>query len=436
MKDSNDDQFILNQSAEINIGKSEGWAKKILSSFPAFKSRNYTLYFIGQLISMIGTWLQIVAEGWLIFQLSHSAFYVGLSAAAATIPSLFLSLIGGVIVDRFSKKKIILVTQIISMMLAFILGLLTVTNSIAVWHIIVLAFLLGVVQAVDIPARQAYMAELVDDRKSLSSAIALGSTMYNSARVIGPVIAGLLITSFGIGMAFIFNGLSYIAVIIALLFIKAKYTLPKIHPNPLNAIREGLHYALSHPTIKYLLLLSAVISIFGWSYSTLMPVIAHNTFKLDAAGLGYLYTATGLGALLATFIISAYSHKRSPYLFIVGGTISFAIGLILFSFTSSLYIAYLLLFIVGFSLVGMFTMISTTIQHAVADHMRGRVLSIYTLTFMGLSPLGSFEIGYVAEKFGSETAIRISALIVLLFGIYFYKNLHKVKKEQELYNLK
>lgn len=431
-----EDQYIQSESSEINIGEAPHWTDKILSSLPAFKSRNYTLYFIGQLISMIGTWLQIVAEGWLIFQLSHSAFYVGLSAAASTLPSLFLSLIGGVIVDRFEKKKVILVTQTSSMILAFTLGILTLLHIITVWHIIALAFLLGVVQAVDIPARQAYVSDLVDDKKLLSSAIALNSTIYNSARVIGPTIAGILITFFGLGMAFICNGISYIAVITALLFIKTKHTPPTIHPNPIRAIREGLRYAFSHPTIKSLLISSAVMSVFGWSYSTLMPVIASTIFHLDASGLGYLYAATGIGALLATMIISAYSHKINPYIFIVGGNILFAVGLILFSFTTNLYLAYVFLFIVGFSLVGMFAMVNTTIQHTVSDHMRGRVMSIYVLSFMGFSPIGNFEIGYVADRWGVEAAIRVGALIVLAFGIYFYTSLKKVKNTQLKWNEK
>ncbi len=431
---SDDEQYIVNQSSEISAGESEGWASKILSSLPAFKSRNYSLYFIGQLISMIGTWLQVVAEGWLIFQLSHSALYVGISAAASNLPSLFLSLIGGVIIDRFSKKKIIIITQAASMMLAFILGILTITHLVAVWHIILLALLLGIVQAVDIPARQAYMSELVDDKKLLASAIALNSTIYNSARIVGPTIAGLLIAFFGLGMAFISNGISYIAVIIALLFIKTKPVPPRIHMNPIKSILEGVHYSFSHPTIKSLLISTAFIPIFGWSYSTLMPVVANEIFHLNAAGLGYLYAAGGLGALLSTIIISLYSHKMSPYLFIVGGNILFAVALILFTFTNSVYMAYLYLFIIGFGIVGMFAMVNTTIQYAVTDHMRGRVMSVYVLFFIGFAPVGSFGIGYAADIWGSEMAIRVSAIISLLFGLYFYKTLSRVKKEQELYD--
>ena len=407
-----------------------------LSAFPAFQSANYSLYFAGQLISTIGSWLQIVAQGWLIFQLSHSAFYVGLSAAAATIPALFLSLIGGVIIDRFSKKKILLVTQIVAMVLAFILGILTITNSITVWQIIFLSLLSGIVLAVDVPTRQAYVSELVNDRKSLASAIALNSTIYNSARIIGPVVAGALISLFGIGMAFIFNGLSYIAVVIALYFIKTVHSPPHIHPSPVKAIVDGLHYAFSHPTIRFLLLSTVAVSIFGWSYSTLLPVVASDIFHLDVTGLGYLYASTGLGALLATFIISAHSHRINPYVFIIGGNIMFALMLLLFTYITSPYLAYITLFFIGFFLVGMFAATNASIQHAVPDYMRGRVLSIYTLFYLGFAPLGNYEIGFVAEKYGSEIAIRVSAIVVLLFGFYFYKSLDTVKAEQEIYDTK
>lgn len=432
---SEENEYIVDSSSEI-MGEAPGWTDKILSALPAFRSRNYTLYFIGQLISMVGTWLQIVAEGWLIFQLSHSAFYVGLSAAASTLPSLFLSLLGGVIVDRFPKKKIILITQASSMILALLLGVLTITNVITVWQIILLSFLLGIVHAVDIPARHSYVSELVEDKKLLSSAVALNSTIYNAARVIGPTVAGLLIAIFGLGMAFIFNGLSYIAVITALYFIKTKPLIPSIHANPLAAIREGLHYAFSHPTIKTLLISTAVISTFGWSYSAIMPVIASEVFHLDAAGLGYLYAATGIGALLATMLISMYSHKLNSFMFIIGCNLLFSLGLLLFSLTTSVYLAYIFLFIIGFSLVGTFAMINTTIMHAVSNQMRGRVMSIYALSFMGLAPFGSFEIGSVAEHFGSQFAIQISAIAICIFSIYSYISLKKRKQEQELYDKK
>jgi len=418
-----DEDYIISESAEISVGENISWTDKIASSFPAFKSQNYKLFFFGQLISLVGTWLQIVAEGWLVFQLTHSAFYVGLDAAAATVPSLFLSLFGGVIVDRYPKKKILIFTQTASMILAFILGILAVLGIVQVWQIILLSFLLGLVNAIDIPARQAILPELVEDKGLLTSAVALNSGIFNAARVVGPTIAGILIAFFGSGIAFILNGVSYIAVIIALYFIKTPDVVTNNHIHPITAIKEGLRYVYHHELIRSLIILSSVTAIFGWSYSTLMPVIAQNIFHLDAKGLGYLYAVTGVGALLSTFIISAYSNKIKSSIFILGGIFIFSIFLIIFSLTTNVYLAALCLFFIGLGLVLQFSMINNLIQHAVDNSMRGRVMSIYALSFMGLFPLGNFEIGYIAEKFGVEFAIRLSAFIVLIFGliIVFYR---------------
>ena len=420
-----DNDSIENECPELSVGENVGWFFHIRNAFPAFNSKNYQLYFTGQLISLVGTWLQIVAEGWLVFRLTGSAFLVGLDAAASTIPSLFLSLIGGVIVDRYSKKTILLWTQSASMVLAFILGLLAVTQVITVWEIITLAFCLGIVNAIDSPARQAYLTELIDKKSSLASAIALNSGMFNAARVVGPTIAGLLIAAVGAGTAFLINGISYIAVIIALRSISTPQRYQRPHSNPGAAITEGLHYAYHHTIIRTLILLAAVVSIFGWSYSTLMPVSASQTFHLTAAGLGYLYAAVGLGAITGIIVISVWSRFINPIRCILTETIVFAVALFCFPFVTHVALAVPLLFIMGGVIVSQFAMINTVIQHEVADEMRGRVLSLYTLVFLGLSPLGSLEIGFVAEHFGTSIAIQISAGIVFLFGVYlFVKNRH------------
>lgn len=423
---TSEEDYLINESAEIAVGESVGWSDRILSAFPALKSRNYFLYFLGQLVSLVGTWLQIVAEGWLVFELTHSAFYVGLDAAAATIPTLFLSLFGGVIVDKFPKKKILIFTQAASMVLAFILGLMTVSNVINVWYVITLAFLLGIVNAIDSPARQSYVVELVDDKKYLASAIALNSGMFNTARVIGPTVAGLLIAAFGSGIAFILNGLSYIAVIIALMQINTTDRVTHSNLHPIEAIKQGLQYAFSHTTIRLLLVIASVVSIFGWSYGTLMPVIATDIFHLNASGLGYLYAVAGTGALLGAIFISSFSHRFNSLSIIIGGNILFSFCLFLFTFTANIYLGSFLLFLIGFGLVAQFSTNNTVLQHVVDDSMRGRVMAIYTISFIGLAPIGNFEIGWVAEKFGTELAIRSSALIVLVFGIYLFSVRRKI----------
>lgn len=420
MADENtlNEKYIVDGSSEISVGENIGWTEKIFSAFPALRSRNYLLYFVGQLLSLIGTWLQIVAEGWLVFQLSHSAFYVGLDAAMSTIPTLFLSLFGGVIVDKFPKRKIIIFTQSASMILAFVLGFLTIFHVVRVWEIIVLAFFLGVVNAIDTPARQAYVVELVDDKKYLSSAIALNSGIFNAARVIGPTIAGLLIAGFGTGMAFILNGISYIAVIVALFYINTVDKIINSSTHPIEAIKEGLRYAFSSQTIKILLFLAAVLSIFGWSYGTLMPVMATDVYHIDASGLGYLYACAGIGALLGAFLISAYSHKINHWSIIIFGNVFFAISLLIFTFMHNVYAAAVFLFFIGLGIVSQFSMMNSTIQHLIDDRMRGRVMAIYTIAFIGFAPLGNLEVGYVAEKIGSEMAIRVNAFILVALAIY------------------
>ena len=431
MADSLNEQYVVDESAELAVGENVGWPSKLLSAFPALKSRNYLLYFVGQLFSLIGTWLQIVAEGWLIYQLSHSAFYVGLDAAMATLPTLFLSLYGGVIVDRFPKRKIIIFTQTASMVLAFILGLLTVFHVVTVEEVIILAFLLGVVNAIDSPARQAYVVELIDDKKYLSSAIALNSGMFNAARVIGPTVAGLLIAGFGTGIAFLLNGVSYIAVIVALLYITTSDVVAQTTTHPIEAIKEGLRYAFASPTIKILLVLSMLVSVFGWSYGTLMPVLATSVYHIDASGLGYLYACSGVGALLGAFLISAYSHKMNHWTIIIFGNVLFAFSLLVFTFMANVYGAAIFLFIAGLGLISQFSMMNTTIQHTIDDHMRGRVMAIYTIAFIGFAPLGNFEVGLVAEKLGAELTIRLNAFVLVIVAVVLLilrKKLEALKK--------
>ncbi|MBK6771044.1 MAG: MFS transporter [Ignavibacteria bacterium] len=400
----------------------------LITAFPAFKSRNYKLYFTGQLISLIGTWLQIVALGWLVLKMTNSAFLIGLITALGSLPSLFFTLFGGVLIDRFPKKKILFITQGSAMILAITLGMLNVFNVINIWEIAVIAFLMGTVAAIDIPARQAFVAELVS-KDQIPSAIALNSATFNAARVIGPGIAGLLIAWIGTGGAFLINGLSYIAVIAALYSMNINSVTAEKKTGTLTSIKEGLVYSFSHPIIRMLIIFTAVSSVFGWSYSTVMPLIAANEFHLDAAGLGYMYAAGGLGALSATLLIGLFSKKVSSVYFILGGNTLFSVCIILFSFTTNLTLALVLLFFAGFGLLSQFAMINTTIQRLVKSEFRGRVLSIYIFMFMGLTPLGNFEVGLLSEKIGTGFAIRAGAFIVFLFGVlvYFYRD--RIKKD-------
>jgi MFS family permease len=296
----------------------------------------------------------------------------------------------------------------------------------------VLAFFLGTVTALDFPARQAFLPEMVK-REELASAIALNSGIFNGARVIGPAFAGVLIAITGSGGAFLLNGISYIASITALMMMRVNEEVADHHLHPITAIKEGIRYSFSHPVIKRLLMFCSITSIFGWSYSTVMPVMAKNVFHEGASGLGYLYVATGLGALVATLLISTLSKKISPLVFILGGNTLFAVSIIAMSFTTHFYLALALLFFSGMGLISQFSTINTTIQHMVANEVRGRVMSIYTIMFLGLAPLGSLEVGWLSEKFGTGFAIRFGGVIVFIFGVYMYTIKNKVKAAYKVY---
>ncbi|MBI2033211.1 MAG: MFS transporter [Candidatus Levybacteria bacterium] len=414
-----DPQYWDELASEFSLFDFSAWKQGIYNLFPAFGYRNYRLYFVGQLISLSGTWMQIVAQGWLVLQLTHSAFYVGLISAITMLPVLLLSLFGGALVDRMSKKKILFVTQGVAMILAFVLGLLTLFHAINFFIVAILAFLIGVVSAVDRPARQAFAVELVK-REDLASAIALNSAIFNGAGVIGPGIAGILIALIGTAGTFLLNGFSYIAVLIALYYIRVSPYVSTTHPHPFEAIKDGLTYAFGHPLIKNLLLLTAVTSVFGWSYSSIMPVLAQTVFGQGAQGLGYAYSSAGLGALVSSFIISIFAKKISYRKFVFGGNAIFSFALLLFSFSVNFSIALILLFFVGMGLILQFSMINTTLQHTVEDTIRGRVMSIYTLMFMGLLPFGSFLMGMLGEHFGSQIAVRMGAVVVITAGTVLF----------------
>ena len=429
------EEYIITESPEMSIGESSVFLEKLYQLFPALATKNYRIYFAAGLVSLIGTWLQIVAEAALIVYVLRppdTALWVGIDGAAATLPTLFLSLFGGVIVDRLPKRNILIFTQSAAMLLALIYGLLTVFHFITIYEIILLAFLLGIVTALDTPARQAFVTKLVD-KDQLASAIALNSGVFNAARVIGPTLAGILTGVIGAGGAFILNGISYLPVIVGLFYMTVHESIPTEHPSPLVAIREGVSYALHHPIIRVILLMTAVSSIFGWSYSTMLPILASDTFHLGPTGLGYLYAATGVGALIAALSVSALSKKGLTVVFILGGNTVFAISLIAFTFVTYLPLAFVLLFFVGIGLLAQFSTLNSTLQHIVSDDVRGRVMSLYILVFLGFLPFGNIEVGFLSAHIGTEVAIRIGAIIVFLFGIMIFLNRKKIQEDYKQY---
>lgn len=428
------ENITTNNSDDVLGNRQSGLSEKVLMAFPAFRSRNFTLYFIGQIVSMIGTWLQMVAQGWLVLEMTGSAFWVGVTAAASTIPTLLLSLIGGVIVDRYSRKTILLWTQSLSMSLAFILGIFTLTGTITIPVILVLSFLLGCVGAVATPAIQAFLSEMVD-RSQLHSAVALNSAIFNASRVIGPAIAGLMISWIGTGGAFIANGLSYVAVIAALYAITTEPAAKKASDDehPLQSIRAGLVYTWAHPLIRTIVLFVAVVSVFGWSFMAMLPVVAKRTFGLGASGMGYLYSAFGLGSLTATFVVSMSRERIKNSVMVIGGILVFSLALGAFTFTTYVPLALFCLFISGLGMLSAFATMTATVQHLVDDRFRGRVMSIYLMVLMGLMPIGNLEVGFLSEHFGTAVAIRTGMVVTIAATLTLLRFRKEISKAWDTY---
>lgn len=395
--------------------------ERALSAFPAFRSRNFRLYFIGQIVSMIGTWLQMVAQGWLVLEMTGSAFWVGVTAAASSLPTLFLSLFGGVIVDRYNRKTILLWTQSASMVLALVLGAVTLSGTVTLAFIMVMAFLLGCVAAVATPAIQAFLSEMVE-RAELHSAVALNAAIFNASRVIGPAIAGLMIAWIGTGGAFMANGLSYLAVIAALLAIRTAAPPKRLeaHQPPLQSIREGIIYTWEHPVIRTIVIFVSVVSIFGWSFMSMLPVVAKQTFGMGSDGMGYLFSAFGLGSLSGTVLVSMSSGKIRSTSMVIGGILTFSLALGAFTFATDERVAMAFLFIAGIGMLSAFATMTATVQRLVEDRYRGRVMSIYLMVLMGFMPLGNLQVGFLSEHFGTALAIRIGSMVVLLATILLF----------------
>jgi MFS family permease len=431
-KDDNENDLNVPEITEANRADVHVPAQKF-GTFPALSNKNYRFFFFGQAISVIGTWMQIVAQAWLVLQFTTSPVVLGVIAAMATIPSLLFSLFGGVIVDTFNKKKILYITQVANMTFAIALGVLTYLDIINLVMIGAIAFLMGTVNAVDAPARQAFVSQIVS-KDQLPSAIALNSSLFNAARAIGPAVSGILIYTVGTAMAFILNGVSFLFLIIALSFIQYNEVVTRIASKALHAIRDGVKYSFTHPLIRVLIIFTGMLSIFGWSYSTIVPLIAKQKFHLDAKGLGYMYTATGLGSLLATYFVGAFSRKVSPTIYVIGGNVLFSVSLILFSLTTQLSFALPLLFFMGMGLLSQAATINTLIQTSVRNELRGRVMSLYVLMFLGFAPFGNFEVGFLSEHFSIRTALIVNAIIILSFGILLFSYRNRIRAAYRTYN--
>lgn len=378
----------------------------------AFKYRNYRLFFSGQCVSLIGTWMQTVALSWLIYRLTGSPLLLGVAGFAAQAPSLLLAPFTGPAADRFERRRILLVTQALSMLQALALAALVLFGDPQPWQIIALASLLGVINAFDMPARQSFIVQLVERREDLANAIALNSSMFNSARLIGPSIAGVFIAAFGEGVCFLFNGLSYIGVIAALLAIRLPAGSAAARRSR-GGFKEGLGYAFGFPPIRYLILMLAVGSLLGMPYAVLMPAYARDILHGGPRTLGFLMAAAGVGALAGALRLALLRHPAGLERQIPLFTFVFGAGLVAFSFSTEFALSAPLLAVTGFGMVSFFAASNTVIQTLVDDDKRGRVMALHSLAFMGMAPLGSLLAGVAASHIGVARTMTASGLCVL-----------------------
>jgi MFS family permease len=391
-------------------------------TFASMKYRNYRLWFWGQMISLFGSWMQITALGFLVYELTHSPAYLGYVGFASGIPTWLFMVYGGVLADRMPRRKVLIVTQISMMILAFILAYLTFTGSIEPWHIVMLAFFLGVANAFDAPSRQAFILELVK-REDLTNAIALNSTMFNSATAIGPAAAGITYAVFGPAWCFMINGISFIGVIIALMMMKLEIIQRAGNgKSAIEELKEGLSYTFNHTEIRTMIILIAVISVFGISFATLIPAWAVNILHGDAVTNGYLQSARGVGALISALLIASLGRFQFKGKLLTLGSFMLPALLIVFALMRWLPLSLLVLVGVGIFLIFVFNIANALVQTLVSDNLRGRVMGVYTSSFFGLMPVGALLMGTLAEHFGSVTAIITGALVTIFVAslIYFF----------------
>jgi MFS family permease len=385
--------------------------------FAALSYRDFRLFWFGQIVSLSGTWMQSVAQGWLVYDLTKSPLYLGIVAAAGSFPILLFSLIGGIVADRLRKRDLLLITQASSMIPALLLGLFIDIQIINVWFVILSATLLGMINAFDIPARQSFLVELVG-KENLTNAIALNSAAFHGSRMIGPVVAGFTISYLGLSACFYINALSFFAVLIALSRIKARGEVTKGGSFKTD-LYEGLEFVKGNSMIFNLMFLIAIFSLIGMPFITLLPVFAGEIFKNGVQGFSLLVSATGIGAFTSAVSIAYKKDIENKYSFIMLSAFLFSIVLLLFSLSQVFLVSLCLLAVAGWSLVSLLAIANSYIQHAVPDRLRGRVMSVYTLVFLGATPIGNSMVGTVADYIGTVRTIMFSSIACLLVSILF-----------------
>jgi MFS family permease len=387
-------------------------------TFISLKYPNYRLWFLGQLVSLVGTWTQTAAQGYLIYELTKSPAYLGYVSFANGLPVWIFTLYAGAIADRVPRRTLLVITQCTMMILAFILAILTFTNTVQWWHILILAFLLGISNAFDAPARQAFVLEMVD-REDMTNAIALNSTMFNLALVLGPAFGGLIYAAVGPGWCFTINGISFIAVIIALLLMKLKPFIPvSSNRSALSDMKEGLKYVSHHSDLKMLISNLFITTLFGLGIATLIPAWAVEVLGGDATTSGFLLAARGFGSLIGALLIAAMGRMRFRGKVWTVNSILLPIMMFVFALMTWLIPSLLAMAAMGFTFMMIVNLSNAMVQTRIADEMRGRVMGVYTFFFFGAMPLGSLISGWAADVIGEPRTVIICAIILLLFALW------------------
>ena len=397
-----------------------------ITTFKALHSRNYRLYFFGQSLSLMGTWMQRTAVYWIIYVQTNSAFMVGVAIFSVQFPSFLFSLIGGTVADRYNRYRVLLTTQIASMVQAVFMTLVVVFTHYTVAEILGLSAVLGIINAFDVPARQSLVHFMVDKKEDLGNAIALNSSMTNLARLIGPAIAGIVLDNLGVGICFMLNATSFVAVIVSLLMMRLPAFIPRSQTQKvMEGLREGLRYLKSNPAIGIIVLMMALSSLLVLPYVTLFPVIAKNTLKGSASTYGYLNSFTAIGAIGGAFFLASLKTHINLRKVLIIATLIFGIGLISFSHTNSLGLALFFVTVTGFGRMSQITLINTVLQTTSSIEMRGRVISYFAMAFFGMQPLGALLIGSVSHFAGTPSTILAEGIAAILIAIFFLPYLWK-----------
>jgi MFS family permease len=397
----------------------------------ALGHRNYRLFFSGQSVSLVGTWMTRIATSWLVYRLTGSEMLLGVVGFAGQMPSFILAPFAGVLVDRWNRHHLLIATQVLAMLQSIALGVLALTGLITIWQVIVLSIIQGVINAFDMPARQAFVVEMVEKREDLANAIALNSSMVNAARLLGPSIGGIIIAAVGEGWCFILDGISYLAVIASLVAMKItpRITKPKKEANTFQQLREGWAYTSGFSPIRKILLLLAIVSLVGMPYTVLMPVFANEILHGGPNTLGLLMAASGVGALSGAIFLASRKTVLGLGKFIPLMAGAFGAGLIAFSFSRVLWISLLLMVVTGLGFMVQMAVSNTVLQTIVDEDKRGRVMSFYTMAFMGTAPFGSLLAGSVAERIGAPHTLMLGGLGCILGAIWFANSLPALRRD-------